>query len=255
MQNLFKNRTILLLIPFMILVFFSQQSLAVQFRSKSKKKNNHTYNTQKNYPWGLQIALDGNDDENIENYDDFGIRFSLKRQTSKNTAVRFNLGFQGHEVDYIRRSSIESGRITIDLDDNSRFDFTGANLSFQYLYCPNPDNNFQFFWGAGPRLSINEIDPDVVLVYYNDNYFDYYDEIYSESSTKLGLGIEAAVGTEWFLSKHFSLLAEWGLTLQHEWYFFELDNDYYNTFNEFETVSDGLHLDATRIKLGAAFYF
>ena len=70
------------------------------------------------------------------------------------------------------------------------------------------------------------------------------------------MGIEAALGTELFFSRNFSILAEWDITLQNEWYFFELDYDgYRNTIDDIETVNDGLHLDASRIKLGVAFYF
>jgi len=249
MQNLFKSKTIGFLLPIMILLFFCQQAQAVNFRSKKRKSN------VQSYPWGLQIALDGKGEKNSDDNDYQGIRFSLKRQTSKHTAARINLGFYGHKVDYSRHALFESGNITIDLDDNSRFDFTGVNLPFQYLYYPAPDNRFQFFWGAGPRLSINDIDPGMVLVYHSDRYFDYYDEVYCDNTTKLGLGVEAALGSEWFLSKNFSLLAEWGIILQNEWYFFELDNDYYSTFDNIETVNDGLHLDASRVKLGVAFYF
>jgi len=250
MRNLFKNRTIRLLLPLMMLVFFCQQAQAVSFRSKKKKSN------VQSYPWGLQIALDGKGDNHSDDNDYLGIRFSLKKQTSKHTAVRFNLGFNGHEVDYSQHEYYESRNIIIAHGDNSRFDFTGVNLSFQYLYYPSPDNKFQFFWGAGPRLSINEADPGMVLVYRDYNYNDYYEEIYYDNSTKLGLGVEAAIGSEWFLSRNFSLLAEWGITLQNEWYFFDLNYDgYYHTVDDIETVNDGLHLDASRIKLGAAFYF
>ncbi len=248
-RNLFKNKTIGYLLPIMILLFFCQQAQAVQFRSKKKQNNIQSY------PWGLQIAFDGKAEENSGDNDYQGIRFSLKRQTSKHTAARINLGFYGHEVDYSQHGLFESGYVSIDLDDNSRFDFTGVNLSFQYLYYPSPDNKFQFFWGAGPRLSVNETDFGIMRVYYNDGYNNYYDEVYSDNTTKLGLGVEAALGSEWFLSKNFSLLAEWGIVLQNEWYFFELDDGYYHTYDNIETVNDGLHLDASRIKLGAAFYF
>ncbi len=250
MQNLFKSKTIGFLLPIMILLFFCQQAQAVHFRSKKKKSN------VQSYPWGLQIALDGKSEKNSDDNDYQGIRLSLKRQTSKHTAVRFNLGLVGHEVDYSRHGLFESSSIIIDLDDNRKFDFTGVNLSFHYLYYPAPDNKFQFFWGAGPRLSINEAYPGTVLVYHDYYYSDYYEEVYCDNSTKLGLGVEAALGTEWFLSKKFSLLAEWGIILQNEWYIFEFDNDgYYDIVNDIETVNDGLHLDASRVKLGVAFYF
>ena len=251
MGNLFKTKTIGYLLPIMIILFFCQQSQAVQFRSKKKRNKVQSY---ENYPWGLQIALDGSTNDNYDDNDYSGIRFSLKRQTSKHTAARINLGLYGHEVEYGPRGYFESGNITIDFDDNKKFDFTGVNLSLQYLYYPSPDNRFQFFWGAGPRLSANEIAPGMVTIYQYDGYNDYYDEVYSDNTTKLGLGIEATVGSEWFLSKNFSLLAEWGIVLQNEWYFLEFDNyDYY--YDDIETVNDGLHLDASRIKLGAALYF
>jgi len=57
MQKLFKSKTILTLLPIMMLVFFCQQSQAVQFRNKSKSKKKSSF-TQANYPWGFQIALD-----------------------------------------------------------------------------------------------------------------------------------------------------------------------------------------------------
>jgi hypothetical protein len=248
MKILLNNKAIRILLPIMILVFLGQQSYAVQFRSKKKRSK------VQSYPWGIQIALDEKGDDYSDDIDYQGIRFSLKRYTSKHTAARFNLGFYGHEIEN-RRGLYDFGDITIDLDDGDRFDFTGVNLSFQYLYYPSPDNKFQFFWGAGPRLSINDTDPQAVCIYYN-RYYDYYEEVYCTSSAKLGLGIEAALGTEWFLSKNFSLLLEWGIILQNEWYFFEFDDDiYYNSVDNIEAVNDGIHLDASRAKLGVAFYF
>ena len=88
-------------------------------------------------------------------------------------------------------------------------------------------------------------------------YYNGYDAVACDQSTKLGLGAEASLGAEWFLSRNFSIIGEWGVILQNEWYVFEFDNydSYYYGYNDVETVNDGLHLDASRVKLGVSFYF
>jgi hypothetical protein len=231
----------------MILVLFYQESSAIQYRNKGLKTSSQTY------PWAFQIALDGQPGDDAGNNGIQGIRFSIKRHTSKFTAYRFNLGFLGHEEYYNDYDLFYNDNISIKFDNGRKFDFTGVNISAQYLYYPSPDKNIQIFWGAGPRLSINETNPDLVYIYYGD----WYDAVECSSSTRLGLGAEASLGAEWFLGRSFSLLAEWGVILQNEWYLFELDHygDYYHYVNQVETVNDGLHLDASRLKLGVSFYF
>jgi len=235
------------LIPIMVFVLFCGESSAVQYRNKGAALS------AQNFPWAFQIALDGQPGDDADNDGIQGIRFSLKRHTSKYTAYRFNLGFLGHEEYYNDYDLFDNNDISIKFDNGRKFDFTGVNLSAQYLYYPSPDKKFQIFWGAGPRLSINEADPDAVYIYYNDWYY----AVECNSSSRLGLGAEASLGAEWFLGRNFSLLAEWGVILQNEWYLFELDyySDYYHYYNEVETVNDGLHLDASRLKLGVSFYF
>jgi len=247
MKNLNRSKIIGMLIPVMVLVLLCQESSAVHFRSKKVRSY------AQNNPWAFQIALDGqaNDDNDNNKYE--GIRFSLLRHNTENTAVRFNLGLYGHDEYYNDYDLIGNENFSIKFDNGRKFKFTGVNISAQYLYYPSPNRKLQLFWGAGPRLSVNETDPDVVYVY----YYNGYDAVGCDQSTKLGLGAEASLGAEWFLSRNFSIIGEWGVILQNEWYVFEFDNydSYYYGYNDVETINDGLHLDASRVKLGVSFYF
>ena len=246
MRALNKSKLILTLVPAMILILFCQESSALHFRNKKLYKN----------PWSIQVAFDGTSEDDDEG-EYQGIRISLKRHYSKYSAARFSLGFVGHEVHHTDYDRFQVDGVTFGFEDDSHFDVTGVNLAMHYLFYPTPDRKFQFFWGAGPRLSVNELRPDIVVVYYNDYFTDWYGDVDYDNSAKLGLGVEALIGAEWFLWKNFSLLAEYGVTVQNEWYLFDVD--YYDRFgyahSETESFNDGLHVDGSRMKLGFAFYF
>ena len=97
------------------------------------------------------------------------------------------------------------------------------------------------------------------LVYYIDDYFPYpwAEFVDCTQNTKLGAGFEASFGLEWFLARNFSLLAEYGLTVQHEWYLFKFD--YYDCCGirttEVDSFANGWHMDGSRIRLGMALHF
>ncbi|MCP4566361.1 MAG: hypothetical protein GY841_02140 [FCB group bacterium] len=242
------NRLSGVFVAFMIVALCSQDATALTIRKKTNRRVVET-----SQPWSFQIALD----ENMEEDDFHGFRLSLARQYSSSAAIRFNLGFEGRDVN----SGITSIHFTdghvFEFQDDRDFDLTGVNLSIQFLAYPRPDGKVRFFWGAGPRLSINEAEPDNVFFYDHNFSFSGYDELYYNDFTRLGLGVEGTFGLEMFLGRNVSLLAELGFTLQNEWYLFEYD--YYDDFgflrSEVESFDDGVHFDGSRVKLGLAVYF
>ena len=247
MQSDVANRLIRCLSLLIMVVMFSQASLALNIRHR---KSGYV---EPKYPWSFQIALD----ESLENDDYHGLRLSLSHQYSKYAAIRFNLGFVGRDVDYSSTSIFYSDWYGFEIDHDRDFDITGVNLGLQLLAYPSPDDNVRFFWGIGPRLSIDEAYPDEVFFYENDFSFDWYEVLDSDDFTKVGLGLEGLVGLEWFLGRNVSLLAEYGLIVQNEWYV--IDYEYYDPLgyhrSETESFDDGLHVDASRIKLGLALHF
>jgi len=75
--------------------------------------------------------------------------------------------------------------------------------------------------------------------------------------TEIGVGMEASLGLEMFLGRNFSFIAEYGLVLQHKWFVYEVDyyDNYNRVYTDTESLEDGLHLDASRVRLGVAIHF
>jgi hypothetical protein len=226
----------------LVILIFGQDAFSVSFRNPRLHSN----------PWSLQIALD----EKLKDDDLHGVRFSLSHRFSRHGAARFSVGIVGHETNYLAHIYDRNG-VIVKIDDRTDFELTGVNLSAQYLFYPSPNRNLNFFWGFGPRVSVEEYDP-----YYDGDLdwdFPYYwcDDPSCDNTTRLGAGVEGSLGMEWFLGRRFSLLAEYGFTLQNEWYLFDVDyyDGYGHVISRTESFNDGLHLDGSQIKLGVAFHF
>jgi hypothetical protein len=246
MSFLINKKLALYLIPMLVLAVFCQSTYALEFHSKKSKLNYAK--------WSIETLID----ERIDNDDDdyYGLRLSLKNRFSNNAAVRFNLSIVGQDVFYDIHDHDFGDGFIIWLDDDRDFDVTGVNFSLQYLFYPAPNNRVNFFWGAGPYLSINESNTDLIIDYY-DYPYEWSEVIDRDDVTRVGVGMEASIGMEMFLGRNFSLIAEYGLVLQHQWFVYEVD--YYDNHNrrysETESLEDGLHLDASRVRLGVAIHF
>jgi len=238
------------------MLLFYQVSDAIDVTGRGRKDSIERRN--KSIPlneWALQVAIDekiGDDDDEYN-----GVRFSLIKYYSRYNAVRFNLGLVERAHDFSTDLIFNSHSQSIFFENSGNFDLDGVNLSIQYMFSPRPRGNVNVFWGIGPRLSLEEVNTDFVLTYYEDYPYSWADDVDINSNTLIGVGIEGSVGMEWFLARNFSLLFEYGFTLQNQWYIIDLDyySDYGYQESDLESFDDGLHFDASRIKLGASIYF
>lgn len=248
MLNAFAYKLIRCLIPLLIVTVFGQDAFGVNIRRKHTPSGN--FNTDQ---WSFQAAID----ESFDDDDYHGLRLSVSHHYSKSAAIRFNFGIVGKELEYRTGRVIYSHGEIVDFEYDRDFDLTGVNFGLQFLSYPVTDGRLRFFWGLGPRLSINESDEDFLLVYESDYYSEWYSEISCDNCNLVGLGLESSFGLEWFLGRNVSLLAEYGLILQKEWYVFDFDtyDQYGHRTTEWETIDNGTHFDASRIKLGVAVYF
>lgn len=238
-----QHRLVSFMILILILAVFTQSAMAISIRSKRYKP----------HPWSVQVMLDAEVDNDELN----GIRFALSRNYSRYSSMRVSLGFLGREIDNHGNRWFCSNDFYCEFDDEADFDFKGADLAIQYLSHPAPNGRFDFYWGIGPRLSVQEADPDATYFLYSDYPYSWYEEVDPNDVTKVGFGLEAVLGLEWFLGRSFSLLAEYGIAAQNEWYVFE--REYYdccgNHSTELESYDNGGHFDTARMRLGLAFHF
>ncbi|PKK83173.1 MAG: hypothetical protein CVT49_09675 [candidate division Zixibacteria bacterium HGW-Zixibacteria-1] len=239
---------ILILAMLMTLVY--QVSFAVNIRGRERRHVNNPKDL-----WAFQVAFDEKIDDDNDEFD--GIRFSMMRQYSDYSGVRFNLGFMEQAQDYSPEKLYISDGLAFSFNRNHSFDLSGVNMSMQYMFTPRSHGSVNFFWGLGPRLSVEEASSDIAIAYYDAYPDDWLTGYECKSNTLVGLGVEGSVGMEWFLARNFSMLLEYGFTFQNQWYIFDLD--YYTADNyvisEVTAFDDGVHFDASRIKLGVAVYF
>ena len=203
--------------------------------------------------WSFQGAIDANPGD-----DDYrGGRLSLARSTNYDGAVRLNLGFMEWDDGFDDDRLFVGDDLTFAFYNPNNFDVNGGYLSVQFLHYPDRNRKVDFYWGLGPRVSVAEAEPILEIV--DDSYFPYawVDEIGIDHVTQLGVGLDASFGMEFFFSPRVSFLAEYGLTLEHRWYFF--DFEYYDYegrgFDKLESFDDDVYFDGSQIRLGMAVYF
>jgi hypothetical protein len=204
--------------------------------------------------WSIQAALEADlDDEN----DYQGGRFSLMRETYRNSAVRINIGFMERQSDLSDDQVFVGDDFTFALSRPYDHDVDAGYISAQYLFYPARQRKLDLYWGLGPRISVADIRPGLRIL--DDYYFPYpwVEEVSLTEATQLGVGLDASVGMEFFLAPNVSFLAEYGLTLEHRWYFLQFDYyDYHGADMEHhEWFDDDVYFDASQIRLGMAVYF
>lgn len=252
MRYLYDHKLPRILTLTLLMVFAWQAASAIEIRGRGRRPG-PTYHSSN--PWAFQVAIDEKVDDDDEDYG--GIRFSMMRQYSDYSAIRFNLGISERDDDYSSDELYSSDGFAFYFNRNHSYDLTGVNLSMQYMFIPRSHGNVNFFWGIGPRLSVEEASSDIAIAYYDEYPYDWLSGFRCKSNTLMGLGLEGSVGMEWFLARNFSLLFEYGFTVQNQWYVFDLDYYTYDHYviSDVETFDDGVHFDASKIKLGVSVYF
>jgi len=205
--------------------------------------------------WSFQAGIDEliSDDDN----DYSGVQFSVSRFFEGDKAVRFSLGVFDRDMQNAETRVFRSNDLVYIFDDFGGYDVTGVTLSLQGMFYSSPKQGPRMYFGLGPRFSASEANPDVWVTYYDDYNYDYAEPLAYDDGTQIAFGIEGTMGFEWFLGRQLSMFAEYGATVQNEWYLLQADR--YNTFGyrvtDTEVFDDGIHLDASHIKLGLSLYF
>jgi hypothetical protein len=226
---------------------------AVQIKKRGHNQRQPMTNKDFVYPWSFQMSLDELIDDNDQSYS--GVQFSLSHFFNNRQAVRFNMGIADQNPAFDDRKIFRSDGARYVFEDYGNFDVTGVTFSIQGMFYSGPQGKPRLFWGLGPKLGISDANPDVWISYYDDPSIEYLVDY--DDGTLISAGLEGAFGIEWFIGRNFSMVAEYGIALQNEWYI--LDFEYYDfrghRYTESEVFDDGIHLDDSHIKLGVSFYF
>jgi hypothetical protein len=203
-------------------------------------------------------AFGGAIDEMINEDEDYsGFQFTLSHFYGPDKAVRLGLGVFDRGTQFTESRIFRSNDLVYIFDDFGGYDVTGVTLSLQGMFYSSPQRGPRMYFGLGPRFSVSDANPDVWVTYYDDYNYDYAEPLVYDDGTQIAFGLEGTVGFEWFLGRHLSMFAEYGATVQNEWYLLQVDR--YNTFGyrvtDTEAFDDGIHLDASHIKLGLSLYF
>lgn len=185
---------------------------------------------------------------------------SVKRHFTRRSAVRFGVridaDFEGSASDqFVEFTNMEDEWV----DTDEELDYSDLMLLFEALYLGyfRPEGDVSLFLGAGPVLGFSRITSDRTRSFYyadgstsSDHNTSYY-----RSWIAGGLGI---VGAEYFITRRFSIHAEYRVSLLYERGTGEQTADsgggssYDRTF---ETTTREWSLDAGMVLIGLSGYF
>ncbi len=203
-------------------------------------------------------AFQGGIDELIDDDDDYsGFQFSLSHFYNRDKALRISLGVFDRGTQFTERRVFRSDGLIYIFDDLGGYDITGATLSLQGMFYSSAQRGPRLYLGLGPRFSASDANPNVWVTDYDDYNYDWAEPLGYDDGTQIAFGIEGTMGFEWFLGRSLSMFAEYGATVQNEWYILEFNRytTYGHRVSETEAFDDGIHLDDSHIKLGLSFYF
>lgn len=177
-------------ITIVVLIAATFSAVDVFGQTEQVKKNSLTKNC-----WAVQFGIEN--DFQLSSFQEATV--SVKRQFEGGYAIRFGL----------------SGTLDSRGDEYAQFDSTGplpgamrgsynsqyVSIASQYLSYSNPDGDFNFFWGAGPKISFERFKSNSS----------------SETTKQTGwwFGGTAVLGVEWFAAESFSIHAEYSASLMY----------------------------------------
>lgn len=205
-------------------------------------------------PWSFQGAIDKLIDDDAD-YD--GFQFSLSHFYAGDKALRLTLGVFDRGTTPAESRVFRSNDLLYIFNDFGGYDISGVTFSIQGLFYSSARRGPRLYLGLGPRFSAAAANPRVWVTYYDDYNYEWAEPLGYDDGTQVAFGIEGTVGFEWFLGRSLSMFAEYGTTVQNEWYV--LDVNRYNVYGhrviDTEWFDDGIHLDDSHIKLGLSLYF
>ncbi|MBN2424406.1 MAG: hypothetical protein JXR46_09400 [Calditrichaceae bacterium] len=191
-----------------------------------------------------------------------GAFFSYKYHFSDKHAFRAGISVSTFDLDRdSKRKSIEKYPSSIENmysysinRDETQYTYS---LSLFYLYYLKPDQNINFYTGAGPFIGGNKY-----RINYNNNYPERFDrnEVYTLKT--YNIGVSCLYGIEWFFRNNMSLMAEYGFYFYYYYYNYEKfeefkylpENHFYEDKYLGDAIRDGWRFDDTAVKLGISVY-
>jgi len=251
------NRKLRLSVTPLLIYIFAFVFLAGSTADAIRIKDKGRYRSDNGFvsPWFIQGGIDeviGDDDEDYH-----GFQLSFGHFFTPSSALRFGIGVYNHQPRFDDIRTYRHDGLVYIFDDYGRFDVTGATFSLQGMFYSSPQPQPRVYVGIGPRLGFRDANPAVFVTWYDDYDYEWAEPVYYDDGGMISFGIEGTFGFEWFLGRQLSMFAEYGATLQNEWYILQFD--YYDNFGrrirDTEWFDDGIHLDDSHIKLGLSIYF
>ncbi len=178
--------------------------------------------------WALQFQI--TDDVLLDDLQ--GAALSAKKQVSATEAIRFgtdvSIGFE----ERTRDAGLGDPRTQ---DRNTQL----IRATVQYLRYPASEGNLKMYWGLGPALGLSRIQQE------GTNQPE-------QTQRGFSIGVEGALGAEWFVHAQISLTAEYGIGAE---YGREVQTVDMGRRTEEEVTTDRFDLGARPVRLGLSVYF
>jgi opacity protein-like surface antigen len=177
--------------------------------------------------WALQFQV-------TDNFvlDDFqGATLSAKKQVSETEGVRI-----GADVG----ASFESASMLNDGDERDQDrNSQSVRATVQYLRYPVSEGAVKMYWGLGPSVGLARTRLD------GTNRPE-------QTQRRFSVGLEGALGVEWFVHSQISLSAEYGAGLGYDR---EVQTVETESRTEQETTTDRFAIGARPVRFGVSVYF
>ena len=199
--------------------------------------------------WALQFQISHN--FTLSSFQ--GSIISAKRHFSKKRALRFGVSLNASISDIDENAaSFDSDTLQTLQDNQSNRDFESINVTTQYLVYPTPNDRLSLFFGAGPIFG------------FSHNKSETERQIQNRINTTLksidktnqwSLGIDMVLGSEWFIKKNISLLAEYGASLKYDWKKTTKTTITEDRATATKSKINSINLNANSVKFGLSIYF
>jgi hypothetical protein len=214
---------------------------------ESEEKAPAPKNSLRDGAWALQFGLPA---LSRGGYDDPEV--SIKYLLSDRRAVRLGIEVDGL-ISFGKSDDYRGQTVPDSLADFEEFDSDrqGIRIEAEYTSYGFNESDLHFFWGVGPLFEYSRQFEKSVRVSY---YYDGLRRNVTESEIhQWALGLSGSIGAEWFLLERVSILAEYGISFQYDYYTREMNAvssfDDFRSKNKYHRNSFDLDLRESRIAL------
>lgn len=195
--------------------------------------------------WSLQFSITNN--FRLSSFE--GTLISAKKHFSDKKALRFGLTLSGNtlnsneEIEDFRADTLANKNDNTDESDNFSFGF-----NTHFLYYPAPTNTVNIYWGVGPSFSI------ALSTKESSRTASENQSQTSEKRTSISVGVSSALGVEWFVSKNFSFIAEYGLQASYLYFKGEKSSESSSVRTDITNRKE-FRVNRDSVKFGLSVYF